>query len=376
MLGEATGSNIVLGNYEILARNNGLEAPLYLQQEGGAVRIGTSGSTAAGTRLHISEGASASLSNHGFLLLGLTTGENIVMDNNNIQARDDGSFDRLKLNELGGVVQISSNADAVIPGTGLYIPTGDDASLTEDGFVHLGREDGVNIVIDNNEILARNNGATAPLVVQNDGGSFRVGADNLFVDTDGEVGIGTTNPLAALDVDGRLRIFNSGEAIGIDGNNPSIGMWWNGLHKFFIQQLGNDLQIGKTGGNPTGKIFFGAYQIAINTSSPAAGYAVSVGGKIICEEVKVQLEPWPDYVFSDTYDAPTIADYEKSIEEHKRLPGMPTAQEITSEDIGIGEVQRLMMEKIEELSLFIIQQQQEIDELKETVEELKSTEQP
>jgi hypothetical protein len=376
LIGETDGLNMAIGHYEILARDNGGTSPLYLQQEGGAVRIGATGLTASGTRLHITDGASAGLATHGYLLLGLTTGENIVMDNNNIQARANGSTDRLMLNESGGAVQIGSNADVVIPSTKLYIPSGDDASLTEDGLIHLGREDGTNLIIDNNEIVARNNGAAAPLVVQNDGGSFRVGTDKLFVDTDGEVGIGTTNPLAKLDVDGRLRIYNSGEAIGIDGINPSIGMWWNGLQKFFIQQLGNDLQIGKTGGNPNGSIYFGANQIAINTSSPATGYAVSVGGKIMCEEVKVQLEPWPDYVFSDTYNAPSIDDYAKSIEENKHLPGMPNADEINTGDIGLGEIQRRMMEKIEEMSLFIIQQQQEIEALKESILELQNVDQP
>ena len=81
-------------------------------------------------------------------------------------------------------------------------------------------------------------------------------------------------------------------------------------------------------------------------------------------------------MFSDTYNAPSIADYAKSIEENKHLPGMPTAEEINTEDIGLGEIQRRMMEKIEEMSLFIIQQQQEIESLKESIHELQNVDQP
>ncbi len=111
--------------------------------------------------------------------------------------------------------------------------------------------------------------------------------------------------------------------------------------------------------------FRGDGRIGIWTTSPATGYALSVNGKIMCEELRVQLsETWPDYVFADNYKLKTIEELEEYIQQNKHLPGIPAAANIEKEGIAIGNMQKRMMEKIEELTLYIIQLQKEIEFLK------------
>jgi hypothetical protein len=116
--------------------------------------------------------------------------------------------------------------------------------------------------------------------------------------------------------------------------------------------------------------------VAIGANTYATGFKLSVDGKVACEEVLVDLSGnWPDYVFATDYpllDIHTLANYIKA-ENH--LPGVPTAEEVAENGIEIGEMQRVMMEKIEELTLYVIAQQETIEALKAEVETLKSEEQ-
>jgi hypothetical protein len=114
--------------------------------------------------------------------------------------------------------------------------------------------------------------------------------------------------------------------------------------------------------------FRGDGRIGIWTTAPATGYALSVNGKIMCEELRVQLsESWPDYVFADNYTLPSLKIVESFIQANRHLPNIPSAKEIEKEGLGVGDMQKRMMEKIEELTLYIIQQQKEIDTLKSAI---------
>jgi hypothetical protein len=111
--------------------------------------------------------------------------------------------------------------------------------------------------------------------------------------------------------------------------------------------------------------FRGDGRIGIWTLTPATGYALSVNGKIMCEELKVQLSgSWPDYVFGESYSLMPIKGVESFIKNNRRLPGIPSAAQMEKDGLSVGEMQKKMMEKIEELTLYIIQQQKEIDALK------------
>ncbi|MEX0314457.1 MAG: hypothetical protein AB3N18_09795 [Allomuricauda sp.] len=104
--------------------------------------------------------------------------------------------------------------------------------------------------------------------------------------------------------------------------------------------------------------------VAIGTTTVPADYKMAIDGKLITEEVKVQLSGnWPDYVFKDGYDLPTLEEIQKHIQEKGHLPNIPSAMEVGSNGFELGEMDRLLLEKIEELTLYIIQLERRINGL-------------
>lgn len=99
-----------------------------------------------------------------------------------------------------------------------------------------------------------------------------------------------------------------------------------------------------------------------------SGYNLFVNGGILTEEVRVMLQSqWADYVFNEDYNLLKLEEVERFIKENKHLPNVPSAQEIAKNGIELGEMSIIQQEKIEELTLYLIQQQKEINELKEQV---------
>lgn len=94
--------------------------------------------------------------------------------------------------------------------------------------------------------------------------------------------------------------------------------------------------------------------VAIGTSTVPTGYKLAVEGKIRTREVRVDQDTWPDYVFSQGYDLPSLEEIQKHINEKGHLPNIPSAQEVEKNGIELGEMDRLLLEKIEELTLYII----------------------
>jgi hypothetical protein len=116
----------------------------------------------------------------------------------------------------------------------------------------------------------------------------------------------------------------------------------------------------------------GTMLIGGNSDRIATGYNLSVAGKIIAEEVKVQLKAsWPDYVFADNYNLMPIEDLEKSIRQHKHLPNIPAAAEVEKEGISLGDMNKRLMEKVEELTLYIIDLNKKNNALAERVQQLE-----
>ena len=92
----------------------------------------------------------------------------------------------------------------------------------------------------------------------------------------------------------------------------------------------------------------------IGTNTPGS-YRLAVKGKIRAEEVKVETG-WADYVFEDDYNLPTLKEVEDHIKNQGHLINIPSAKEVEANGIYLGEMNKLLLEKIEELTLYIIDQ--------------------
>ncbi len=96
-----------------------------------------------------------------------------------------------------------------------------------------------------------------------------------------------------------------------------------------------------------------------------------VNGSVYAREVVVQTEAFPDYVFDESYNLKSLSEVEASIDSLGHLPGVPSAEKLENEGISVSELTKIQMEKIEELTLYLIQQQKEIEALKSELNNLK-----
>lgn len=260
----------------------------------------------------------------------------------------------------------------ISPSARLHIDNGDDADPNPaigNGYLMLGAPGSTNIALDNNEIMARNGANIATLTLQNDGGDLKVGSDNkLLIANNGNVGIGTGSPAAKLDVNGSANLGyttinsgSSGEMLRLTGNSPALAFNF-GNNYSFLQQNSTNLHL-VSGNKP---LWVDASQVAIGSiNSNAPTYKLAVAGKIICEELKVELyDNWPDYVFKDEYQLRSLPELKSFIKTNNHLPNIPEAAEVEKEGILVGVMNRKLLEKVEELTLYVIQLQEQIDELK------------
>ena len=93
------------------------------------------------------------------------------------------------------------------------------------------------------------------------------------------------------------------------------------------------------------------------------GAKLSVEGIIRARRVIVNADPWADYVFEPTYQLMTINQLEEYITTNKHLPNMPTANEVEAKGVDLGEINRVLVEKVEELTLYIIALNKRMEQL-------------
>jgi hypothetical protein len=94
------------------------------------------------------------------------------------------------------------------------------------------------------------------------------------------------------------------------------------------------------------------------------GYKLAVNGKIRTQEIKVDATDWPDYVFAKDYKLPSLEDTERHIKEKGHLPAIPSAEEVKANGVDLGEMNAKLLQKIEELTLHLIEVKKEIELLK------------
>ena len=224
----------------------------------------------------------------------------------------------------------------------------------------------------------------------------------------GNVGIGTTNPATLLNVN-----------VGNGGSNGTAGLRIGGLENYASLELGidgnYDGMIRSYGNNL--KYYAGHWKIKGNTATEnhshnwytskagssnwstvkmtlnhdgnlgigtiiTGNHKLAVEGSIGAREIKVEANGWSDFVFYDDYKLPTLKEVENHIKEKGHLKDIPSAKEVEKNGFFLGAMDAKLLQKIEELTLYTIDQQKEIEELKKQnskidkqqkeIEELKS----
>ncbi|MGN6420026.1 MAG: hypothetical protein ACTHMC_21145 [Pseudobacter sp.] len=216
--------------------------------------------------------------------------------------------------------------------------------------------------------------------------------ERMRVNTNGNVGIGTSGPLAKFHVIGSVRLESltndntktyvissdadgnlfkreastlggsSGSSWSLTGssisgtdkfgttNNAALPIITNGIERMRITASG---------------------RVGIGTDNPQSELAVN--GDIYAKKVKVTAAGWPDYVFADDYHLPTLAEVEAFIKKNKHLPAVPSEKEVKTNGVDLGDNQAILLKKIEELTLYAIEQQKQIEEMKKDIENMKKS---
>lgn len=202
-----------------------------------------------------------------------------------------------------------------------------------------------------------NSGSTAftPDIVigQRNGGSGWF--ERLRISAAGNVGIGTTNPSQKLEVSGLVMI--TGISGGLRFNSRQAGgndyQWYssNGMARLYDHNNTVDRIVISASGN-----------VGIGSGNPGTN-KLSVDGTIGAKKIKVTQNIWADFVFEPGYTLPSLKEVEGYIRENKHLPGIPTEKEVQEDGLDLGEMNKKLLQKVEELTLYIIEQQKRIEKL-------------
>lgn len=249
-----------------------------------------------------------------------------------------------------GIGTTSPTSKLTVKGTGRFTKSDDDNKIISIGFFNsFGYEYGGISAFD---------GSTGKNIIFN-GSPTGVATAN--------IGIGMLDPIQALDVGGRLNI-----RYGViqNGTTAVTGTEDLGLYStrsgYYLRLVTTSAPIrfytdGGTGSTAKMTIESNG-SVGIGTESPSSTYLLSVNGKVRAKEIKVESS-WSDFVFKPGYKLKTLSEVESYIKENGHLPEIPSEQEVTENGVELGDITSKLLMKIEELTLYIIEQQKEIEKL-------------
>jgi hypothetical protein len=192
----------------------------------------------------------------------------------------------------------------------------------------------------------------------------------------GRVGIGTGNPTAKLDVVGNTKIkgvleinndISSEEKWTSSGwhvrmKTPMNSAWVSSTPIVGNAYAGKYMGIGMTS---EGWYFIQSNSPSSDMSSPARyAFVVHNNGLLTAREIEVTLAGdfgWPDYVFNENYKLQKLSELEKFIKLNKHLPDVPSEVEIKEKGINLGDMSAILLKKVEELTLYVIELEKKLD---------------
>lgn len=267
--------------------------------------------------------------------------------------------------------QMHINGNTLISGSGKALLFATSASTTDGNFGIKYTGSGLNFYIPNNTNYL------------------------MYIKNNGYVGIGTSSPTEKLEVSGNAKATNvtatsavQSSTLTVTGNvtfnslagssSKILTVGSNGLlSSADMSEVGDGMgnHIATTNLNLNGKNIVGAtngtggiyvaqngnVRIGAGTANPTK--ALEVNGAIRSKEVLVEVANWSDFVFDKDYDLRTLKEVESYIKENGHLPDVPSAEEVKTNGVEVGEMNAILLQKIEELTLYIIELEKKIEKL-------------
>ncbi len=205
---------------------------------------------------------------------------------------------------------------------------------------------------------------------------FRINnTDHMHLSNEGNFGIGTITPKHPLHI--KDSGYGSHLTIETDENGQGDLHWYQGGTETYNQRAA--LQIDEGNGDFEGWVYNNSQwvqwlhvnrldaQVGIGTTA-MGNHKLAVEGSIGAREIKVEASSWSDFVFDSDYELRSLAEVEEYVNENGHLPEIPNEEDVKVNGVNLGEMNAKLLQKIEELTLYLIEQNKE---LKAQNEELK-----
>ena len=196
------------------------------------------------------------------------------------------------------------------------------------------------------------------------------GSSSLVVQKD-KIGIGVASNIAD-----RLHVHNgvariSGTEAAVDIATPGLRLGSHSSNYSWIQSSKAPLALNPNSGTYVA-IGFDPLDPNITLPDPQDNYKLMVKGKMLVEEVKVRLAAnWPDYVFAPDYKLTPLEEVESFIQENRHLPQVPSAATVEKEGFELAAMNALLLQKVEELTLYLIEQNKKMEALEKRLERIE-----
>lgn len=193
----------------------------------------------------------------------------------------------------------------------------------------------------------------------------------------GKLGVGTTTPSTQLEVNGAMKLTSTYGNLTVSSTDANYMRFNTSLPAFHFNK---PLCLQNTVVRGTGRalLFYTNTntqcltlldnRVGIGTQNPQ--YSLDVNGTIRAKEILVETTG-ADFVFAEDYQLRPLSDVKTFIQENKHLPEIKSAKEMQEDGVSVSELQTKLLQKIEELTLYLIQQEQTIQDLRQEVEQLK-----
>ncbi|NOU15933.1 MAG: hypothetical protein HOO91_00040 [Bacteroidales bacterium] len=290
-----------------------------------------------------------------------TQGGNVGIGTTNPQGR-------LQINSIRPIL-FNYNGSAGVYGSEIGFNAVLNTSVTPNQFKKLGgtsQQGGAAIVVDN----------WGSMYFQ----TYNAGTDNestinynpqIAFLNNGNVGIGTTTPSEKLAVNGGVSIEGTNSTSSVNGFNNALQLK-NSSGAAIVFNPGQSTEL-MFGFHTDGNFYWGTGQNAGNSYCMFLSKTGNLGitGKLTTSEVNVKIGGWADFVFHPTYKLRTLGEVEQFIKANNHLPEIPTESEVKQNGIGLGEMNAKLLQKIEELTLYMIEQNNKMDQQQKQINELK-----